>query len=31
MTPEEILSAFYGTVVYKRDKEGWTTASTPSR
>src|SRR5476651_2842404 len=25
LTPEEILAAFYGQVVYKRDKEGWTT------
>ena len=26
LSPEEILSAFYGQVVYKRDKEGWNTA-----
>src|SRR5471030_1887481 len=26
LTPEEILAAFYGQVVYKRDKEGWTTS-----
>src|SRR5476649_1181350 len=25
LTPEEILAAFYGQFVYKRDKEGWTT------
>src|SRR5471030_2350190 len=25
LTPEEILAAFYGQVVHKRDKEGWTT------
>src|SRR5471030_848932 len=25
LSPEEILAAFYGQVVYKRDKEGWTT------
>jgi DNA-directed RNA polymerase subunit beta len=25
MSPEEILAAFYGQVVYKRDKEGWNT------
>src|SRR5207253_5998131 len=26
LSPEEILAAFYGQVVYKRDKEGWNTA-----
>ena len=26
MSPEEILAAFYGQVVFKRDKEGWKTA-----
>jgi DNA-directed RNA polymerase subunit beta len=26
LSPEEILSSFYGQVVYKRDKEGWNTA-----
>jgi DNA-directed RNA polymerase subunit beta len=25
LSPEEILAAFYGQVVYKRDKEGWNT------
>src|ERR1700755_601512 len=25
LTPEEILAAFYGQVVYKRDKDGWNT------
>ncbi|MBN9091594.1 MAG: DNA-directed RNA polymerase subunit beta [Reyranella sp.] len=25
LSPEEILAAFYGQVVYKGDKEGWTT------
>jgi DNA-directed RNA polymerase subunit beta len=26
LSPEEILAAFYGQVVYKRDKEGWATS-----
>jgi DNA-directed RNA polymerase subunit beta len=25
LSPEEILAAFYGQVIYKRDEEGWTT------
>ena len=25
MSPEEILAAFYGQVVYKREKDGWNT------
>lgn len=25
LSPEEILAAFYGQVIYKRDKEGWNT------
>jgi hypothetical protein len=29
MTKEEILSAFYSTVTYKRAKNGWATAFVP--
>ena len=25
LSPEEILAAFYGQVVYKREKDGWNT------
>jgi len=31
MTKEEILSAFYETVLYKRAKNGWTTSFNPER
>src|ERR1700723_3384617 len=31
MSKEEILNSFYSTVVYKKDKKGWTTAFDPDR